>query len=78
MLQKNLKKEVFLGSTWNHSASKSVDTAEITKKYLIRQSCVLNVRPSTNFNGFSSPQAKLKYIKLIKEVPRELSQRFID
>ena len=58
--KKTIKKEIFLGSTWNHLAPKSVDTGENSEKYLNKQSCVLNVRLSTNFNGFSSPQAKLK------------------
>ena len=75
---KNLRKEVFLGSTWKHSATKSADTAEIAKNCLIRQSCALNVRLFTNFNGVSSPQANLKYIKLIKKFLRDLSRRFID
>ena len=35
---KSFGKEVFLGSTWNIPAPKSVDRAEIAKKSFLRQS----------------------------------------
>ena len=35
---KMFRKEVYLGSTWNHSAPKSADRAEIVKNRFLRQS----------------------------------------
>ena len=35
---KSFRKEVFLGSTWNHSTPKSVDRAEISKNSFLRRS----------------------------------------
>ena len=34
---KSFRKEIFLGSTWNHSAPKSLDSAEIAKNSFLGQ-----------------------------------------
>ena len=75
---KNFRKAVFLGSRWNHSAPKCEDRAEIAKTLFSDNHGHNIIAILRIYNGFLSPQANLKYVKLIKEFPRDLSQRFND